>query len=41
MCGKCQVEVVGVYYTSNCVADYSLCSRCFQQEIAQYVMNKY
>ena len=35
MCGKCQVEVVGMYYASTCVADYNLCARCFHQELAR------
>jgi hypothetical protein len=35
MCGKCSVEVVGMYYASTCVADYNLCARCFHQELAR------
>lgn len=35
VCGKCQVEVVGMYYTSTCVADYNLCARCFNQELTK------
>lgn len=35
VCGKCQVDVVGMYYTSTCVADHNLCTRCFGAELAR------
>jgi hypothetical protein len=41
VCGKCQVEVVGMYYTSTCVADYSLCARCFHQELLRWVTTRF